>query len=345
MKTRFLEFYGPDGAGGGGVSAAPSGTAPAAPSAAPASLFSAGGNGGAPAAPPAGGQPPSSHGAPGPVVSKPWREGWIAPDGKLDHSAWERHERFKDHKDLLSKYQTDEALVDAFIHSQSLNGKKGLLPLGPNASEADKQAFNARMREINGVPEKPDGYGWKRPDTIKEEYWDQARADGVAAILHKHNISPTAAKELLENDLKYGQEKLAGAEAQVRAQQEKQFQEGLADLQKTFGQEFQKEMANSRRVAQSLGVDINDPSIANNPAVIKAFAQVFKMTEESKWISGASDVNHAGNFEQQATDIIHNKANPLHAAYWDANHPQHAMALAKSQELMSRSVALKKSQG
>lgn len=346
MKTRFFELYATDGAGGGGGAPAGPGTPPAASgggsqASGQQSLFNAGVGGGSNQTP-VGNQPPAGSGSP--VVTKAWREGWISNDGKLDKSAYERHERFKDHKDMLGKYETDEALIDALIHSQSLNGKKGLLPLGPNASDADKQAFNARMREINGVPEKPDGYGWKRPDNIKEEYWDQGRADAVQAILHKHNISPTAAKELLEQDLKYGSERLAKAEADVAAKMEAKFQADLAELQKAFGPNFQTEMNNSRRVAQSLGIDINDPAV-QSPKVIKAFAEVFRMTEESRWVNGAADVNHAGNFEQQASDIIHNKANALHAAYHDANHPQHQMAIQKAQELMGRSLALKKRAG
>lgn len=293
------------------------------------------------APPPPGGQPPpNGQQTPpaGAVVAKPWREGWIQPDGKINKAAYENlPEHLKPFKDQFARHDTDEALLLAFAHQSSLIGKKGLMPLPAGASDKDKAEFNTRMREILRVPEKPEGYGLKRPENVPAELWNDDYAKGVSEIAHKHNVSPEALSELAKFDSDFA----VKGHGESQAALEKQLNEGNAALQTAWGPEYQKNVQLASQAARTVGLDPSAHPAFRNADIVKAFAKFGAMVSSDKLVSGDSPGNTGGSDMQRGQDIINNKANPLNAAYWDANNPQHGQAMQQVEAFFKRASALK----
>jgi hypothetical protein len=244
-------------------------------------------------------------------------------------------ENLRPFKDTFSKYDTDEALLSAFAHSVSLNGKKGLMPLPKDASEADKEAFNGRLRELLNVPKDPAGYGvLEKPKDIPDSLWNGEYVQTMAGIMHKFNAPPEMVKELFAADQKFGATAFGKSQSSVIQAQQKAKEEVV----QAFGANMDAELAGARRAAQTVGIDVNDPSIGNNPKVIIALSKVAKLLGEDKMVrpgTGESGGGVGGDDRTRAKDIVMNKSNPLHEAYHDPKHGGHSQAVAQYQALLA----------
>jgi hypothetical protein len=332
MRTTFQLLFSPEGDGGaaGGGSAGGGGT-----------LLAGAGEQGGSQTQTAGqtspnGQQSASNGA---VVTKSFREGWIGPDGKIDKSVYDRlPDHLKPHADLFKRYDKDEDILGALAHQASLVGKKGLMPLPPGASDKDKAEFNARIREIMRVPEKPEGYGLKRPENVPAELWNDDYAKGVSEIAHKHNVSPDALSELAKFDSEFAVKSHGASQAQIQ----KQLDEGKAALQSEWAGDFGKNVSLAARAARTAGLDPETHPAFRNADVVKAFAKFGAMVSSDSLVSGEGAGNTGGDDTQKALDIINNKANPLNAAYWNDQDPQHTHAKSQVEAFNRRALALKK---
>jgi hypothetical protein len=267
------------------------------------------------------------------VVTKSFREGWIGADGKIDKSVYDRlPENLKPWKDTFAKYDTDEALLSAFAHSVSLNGKKGLMPLPKDASDADKKAFNERLGELLGVPKDPAGYGvLEKPKDLPDNLWNGEYVQTMAGIMHKYNAPPEMVKELFAADQKFGTTAVGKSQAQLQQVR----QQAETEINTAFGPNRDAEIIGARRAAETLGLDVQDPSVGNNPKVIIALAKVAKLLGEDKLVKGGTDQGGSGGDDRQrARDIVMNKANPLYEAYHDPSHGGHKQAVAQYDSLI-----------
>jgi hypothetical protein len=229
----------------------------------------------------------------------------------------------KSYKDLFAKYGTVEAMLGGFANVSQLAGKKALAPLPPDASPEAKAERSKLMAQLNNVPEKPEGYGFKRPDSIPEAQWSQDYANGVAAILHKHQVSPEAAKELMEFDAKHAGDMLGKVQAGQTAAAEAE----AKALREAWGDQFAKNVDLAVRGAKTLGMDPKDP-IFGNAKVVQMVAKFASMVSEDRLVQGETSANAGMSDREKALDILNNPANPLHKAYHDASHPQHGEAVA-----------------
>jgi hypothetical protein len=230
----------------------------------------------------------------------------------------------KPFSETFKKYGSVEDLLNGFGHSTTLNGKKGLMPLPKDAPENVKAEFNARLREILQVPEKPEGYGIEKPKDLPDQLWDGEYVNGVKSIFHKYNVSPEAAKALIEYGAGYGNQRYSEA----MANQAKQLDEGRKQLESAWGSETPKKLALAERVARTVGLDPHDP-VFTSPKMVQAMVKFGEMVSEDRWVSAGSPGSQATTARQQAKDIVQNPANPLHKLY----HSGDAGALAKVEEL------------
>jgi hypothetical protein len=178
------------------------------------------------------------------------------------------------------------------------------------------------MAQLNNVPEKPEGYGFKRPDSIPEGQWNQAYVDGIAGILHKHQISPEAAKELMAFDMEHAGK--IGESAKTQAAQAAEAE--AKALRDAWGKDYAKQIDLAVRGARTLGMDPTDP-VFQSSKVVQMVAKFASMVSEDRLVSGESSANAGQSDRDKALDILNNPANPLHKAYHDQNHPQHAEAV------------------
>ena len=305
-------------AGGDGGSSLISTPPPAAPATSPAST------------PPASAPTPLAAQAAPPAQAaggEAWYVGLYDQTGKLNAAKFDAlPAHLKAHKDTFAKYQTVEALLGGFANVSSLAGKKALAQLPPDASPEAKAERAKVMAQLNNVPEKPEGYGFKRPDSIPENMWNGEYVDGVAAILHKHQVSPEAAKELMAFDeahgLKIGEQSKA-AVAQAEAAEVK-------SLKDAWGTDYAKNIDLAVRGARTLGFEPNDP-VFKSAKVVQMVAKFASMISEERLVSGETTANAGMDDRAKGLDIMKNPNNPLYQAYHNPGHPQHAQAVeAKS---------------
>jgi hypothetical protein len=257
----------------------------------------------------------------------PWFVGLYDNTGKLNHAKFDAlPAHLKGSEGLFKRYPTVEALLGGLQNASNLAGKKALAPLPPDASPEAKAERSKIMAQLNNTPEKPEGYGFKRPDNIPEGQWNQPYVDGVAAILHKHHASPELAAELLKHDAEHaGKIGETVSKSQAEAAQREQ-----AALKEAFGADYAKKIDLAVRGAKTMGFEPTDPIFQNHKAVVM-MAKFAEMVGEDKIISGETSANAGMDDRAKALDIVKNPANPLHAAFHNPEHPQHTQAVeAKS---------------
>lgn len=228
-------------------------------------------------------------------------------------------------KDTLGKYKTEADMMRGMFNMTKLVGSKQMQPLPADASDADKQARSDHMRIANGVPEKPEDYGIKRPDDIPEEAWAGDYVNGMVGILHQHNASPELVRALVDADIKEASSLRAQQEVTTAAHDKAQ----IDSLKEAWGGDFAKEADNASRVARTLGLDpANDPMF-KSASVVKAFAKMMPHISEDSLVNGDTSGGSTGMTNtEKANDIINNPANPQHQAYWGPAGPSKEQAVA-----------------
>lgn len=282
-------------------------------------------------------------------INEPWAKSWIKPDFTLDSKALDRlPDHLKPLKEVLGRQRSFEDVLTVMQNQQMLAGKKGLAPLPADAPEPVKAERKALLDQINGVPPKPTDYKIERPDFVPEDQWNPKLSEATSAWAHKHSVSPAALKELTDANLALVKEQLT-----AQQQYETQF---FQKHQQAFEAQIRQDnialdRANSlvERGAKDLGLDPANPEhqvILKNSAVKLAMMRHAIATGEDQVVTGnsaASDVNDPG---KQASDIVHNPANPLYAQYWNKEgkftRSQNQAAVEKVKELWRLDGARKK---
>ena len=238
----------------------------------------------------------------------PWRDTVLAEDGQFLEN-WHSNVR----EDLrpyaqstLSRYPNFNELIRSH-HELKTAVSKRVQPPGENAKPEEITAW----RTLLGVPEKPEDYGLKKPDTLPDGVqWSDELAEGFAALAHKHSLPPAAVQEI-SSWWAQQQGAAAGREAEsfkgwVAAQK--------TELEKEWGGKYNDNLVAAQRVAGLAGIDMNDPDLGNNAKLIRSLHEVSKLISEDKLV--APDKTGQGlTAGQQADDILHNAQNPWHEAY------------------------------
>lgn len=193
-------------------------------------------------------------------------------------------------------------------------------PPGPDAKPEEIAAW----RQLVGTPEKPEDYKIERPETVPEELWNEPLAKGFAEVAHKLNLSSVQAAELMGwwNNT---QMEMIGQHQQAQAASREELAKGL---QTEWGDRFSANINAAQRVASLTGLDVNDPEIGDNPAVIKALHKMSALISDDKQVTGGSGGPNL-TMAQQADDIQSNPSNPLHADYMGKNGEARQLAAAE----------------
>lgn len=283
--------------------------------------------------------PPANQGQQQNAAQDPFWKDWLSTDGKLNKQAYSRlPEDLKALQPTLDKYEDLPTLLRSFHHAQTLVGKKGLMPLEENAPEAARKEFDSRLREVLKVPKDVEGYGFKKPENFDEKLWDNDYASQVAGILHKHAVSPAAAKELLEHNLKYMGEKAGQFSEQSEAQQQEWLQSQHKLLQESFGNKMPEAIAAAQKGARALGLDPADPDIGNNAKFIKALVRLSDIIGEDKLAFANNTANGGKTAKEEMAEFQRGNLwealkNPMSGEYSRAQREfsRIAAAIAKEQ--------------
>lgn len=263
------------------------------------------------------------------VGGDPWFVGLYDSSGKLDSTKFDGlPSHLKQHKETFSKYQTVEALLGGMGNLAHLAGRKALAPLPADATDEAKAERAKLMAGLNNTPEKPEGYGFNKPDAVPDSAWDQEYVNGVAGILHKFQASPELAKALMDHDLAHLSKVSASTEANMQAAAAAE----MKTLKDTWGNDYSKNLELAVRGAKTAGIDPNDPLFASAKVVMMA-AKFAGMVSEDRLVSGQSDGMGGQDDRAKALDIVNNPSNPMYKAYHDVNDPRHSEAVAAKSRL------------
>jgi hypothetical protein len=189
--------------------------------------------------------------------------------------------------------------------------------------EGAKPEEIAAWRKTVGAPEKPDDYKIEKPENVPDELWNADLVKGFQEVAHGLHLSPAQAGKLAEwwNGQQMGalQKHQQDTEANRNALSE--------TLKSEWGEKYSTNLQGAQRVATLAKLDVNDPEIGDNPAVIKALHSLSTLIAEDRQVTGGSDWPRLTQ-NQKADDIMANKANPLYADYHGQNGPERQAAAA-----------------
>jgi hypothetical protein len=198
-------------------------------------------------------------------------------------------------------------------------GRGLVLPDPSKATPEELAAFRAKAASVDGgIPESPEGYGFKLPDDFPDPEFGKT----ASTLFHKHHVPKAIAEGLMQD---FAAQVQAGEVARVQAEQ-KEFEKQEADLKSEWGVEFEKNCEIAKRGMKRLGFtdEIIDAleAKAGFAGVIKAMHQAGIAVGEGKFIDGGSD---GGNFAESHDTLIAKRlalySDKAWAARFNANEP------------------------
>ena len=265
------------------------------------------------------------------VVTKPWHIGFYDENGKINKENLSRlPEDVRKHSKKFERYSSMDELMHGFSQSIALNGKKGDLTAyqrpGEDAPQQMKDDHSNFMKAANNVPDKAEGYGIERPESITQEQWDASGMKDYLDIAHKHSASPELVKELTEFNRGIAEKAISENESNEAAYRSGE----LAKLQGEHKSQFPEVRAQAERVLSRFGMTTDALGSAEN---INALYKIAMALGEDKLPSHSSDPSGGITDRQRALAIVNDSNDPLNKAYHDPNHHQHDEAVALKSSL------------
>lgn len=226
---------------------------------------------------------------------------------------------FEPYRAELANYRDLPSLVKALADNKAAARAKasGIVPPAPDAPEEVKQAFDAQLRKLTGVPDVADPTAYELDQGLPEGVsYDEASAKAFAEVAHKAGLNKTQAKALQGFYVEMQKGTLAAQEAAMK--------EGLAaeqaELSAAFGDKLTATVTQAQLAAVHLNIppDVFDPASPNFMALKSA--DVLRLANSFAAAVGESRLPGAGAIRNldpgtQAKDIQSNPANPYHARF------------------------------
>lgn len=217
---------------------------------------------------------------------------------------------------LIGQLQTEKASFATQLEEAAKTGAKPELP-------ADVGAYKEALQ----LPEMPDGV------ELSAEILDK----GIAYALEK-GYPPEVLSDFLAFDLER-----ASMEAGItaNAQASKIDDAKAAIIAEVGAGSYEATIGDARHVSEALGLPLDADDLIGQPNMVVALSKLRNALSEGT-LRGASvggtEITAGGKLTQ-AQDIVSNAANPLHAAFGDNSHPQHANAQATYARLITESAS------
>jgi hypothetical protein len=183
---------------------------------------------------------------------------------------------------------------------------QGLLVQVPHEKSTPEEV--AAYRKALGIPESADKYDIKPEKLPEGATWDDATAKRVAEVAHKHNIPPSAVKELVALDLERAQQMNAAA-AKMLADQKAA---AVNELRQVYKTELPAKLDLARRAAATAGIDPNDRGF-ESPAIVKFAIWAAEQISDDKLVEASA--TSMSSAQARAKDIMVNPQNPLYQRY------------------------------
>jgi hypothetical protein len=203
-----------------------------------------------------------------------------------------------------------EGLAKSYHGLEQLLGKKAHAVMVPTDKSTPEEV--AAYRKALGIPESADKYDLKPEKLPEGATWDDATAKRVAEVAHKHNIPPSAVKELVALDLERAQQMNAAA-AKMLADQKAA---AVNELRQVYKTELPAKLDLARRAAATAGIDPNDRGF-ESPAMVKFAIWAAEQISDDKLVEASA--TSMSSAQARAKDIMVNPQNPLYQRYQDGD--------------------------
>lgn len=219
---------------------------------------------------------------------------------------------------VLGKYPNPVEALRGLVNAQKLVGQKSTLKApAPDAKPEDVEKFNSQIREVLGIPQKPEDYKLAKPEKLPDGItWDEAKAGEFAKLAHSLNVPPSAAAKIVEWQMNH----LGSVAQQGQAKLQEWVKSQETELRKDWGNDFDANLGKAAKAAQIAGFDLNDPELGNNAKFVKAMLTVSNLIKPDALV-GADKAGNVMDGKAQAEDIRRNPANPWHNAYMGKEGP------------------------
>lgn len=222
-------------------------------------------------------------------------------------------------------------LAKSYVHAQKAIGADKVALPGKHASDEDWGRFYQKV----GLPESPDKYEVAIPKEAKFVNPDLMKE--LKPIAHKAGILPKQLETLIGW---YEGNSAKAMEAQVSALKAKT-DEQVGSLKKEWGMAFDNNLGLANKVLkdhgpEGIGEYLKQTGLDNDPQLVKLLAQIGKsIYREDQMVganNGASHIYDPASALKKANEILGNHEHP----YYNAQHPNHAAAVAEVNELFSQ---------
>ena len=228
----------------------------------------------------------------------------------------------------LENIKDISSLAKSYIHAQKLVGADKIPVPNKHATEQDWDAVYKRL----GRPDTPDGYKYNLPEDQKV---DENGLKVFADHAHKLGLLPNQAEGMVKFYNQMRAEELAAADSTATAGRQK----AMDELQTEWGQAYNQKITAANNVVREvfpkgfMSMNLEDGTkLGDHPAVIRAFAALADKMGEDKIVQ-ADGPNYLT--PKQIDKEIATLQQPG-SAYWDKNHPNHAMAVEEVKALFEQ---------
>jgi hypothetical protein len=259
-------------------------------------------------------QPPAPPPDPAPAAS--WRD-TLPADLKANTS--------------LSKFETIEGLAKSYTNLETMLGTEKI----PVPKDGDTEGWD-RYYKAGGRPEKPDEYGFAKPEQLPEGMEYSPDIDkAFATKAHELGLNKKQAAALREWQLGI----MSEGHKQQTSQTEIARSDGEAKLKSSWGRAYDQNLTIAKselkkRATPEFVAYMETSGLGNHPAMAEFLYNVAKETRGE-----AELIGNGRTVEQTPLEIdaeISNHAKTHQAALFDSGHPEHALRTRERTALFER---------
>ena len=202
------------------------------------------------------------------------------------------------------------SIAKSYLEAQRAISKK---TIGNPYDEKLPPEEKERIWKEIGVPENPDGYEFKKPDSLPEGMtYNEDRTKAFAQLFREIGLPKSIAKMIFD---KYNEGQVAEWEEAGKAA-DKFLAESTATMKKEWGKDFDTNLEKSDSIIEPIfGKEfkqmLEETGLKNHPGMIRGLFKVTKKVSEKSLEAGVKPVTESA---VKMDDIYKMKADPR---YWD----------------------------
>lgn len=228
---------------------------------------------------------------------------------------------------VLKKYTSVEALAGAYVNAQKLIGADKI-PV-PSKHTTDEE-WNQIYRKL-GLPEKEEEYAvkFKEGTSIDDDFTKAFKANA-----HKFGVLPKQAQALAD----WFSDVNINAEKAVQGEMAKQYEAGVANLKKDWGNAFDLNIARANKALSELGgketvEHFIKSGYGGDEKVMRFLAKVGETVFGEHKVVEGQGTSSAMNPQELDAEIRRVQAEP---GYYDKSHPNHKAIVKEVADLYAK---------